>query len=608
MIDYMRTRGASVWYDGDVVVGNFEDQIMEAIDACKAFVAFITEASVAAGSTGWVEREISYARDSRKPYIYPCIIGDFQLPQSLDRSISSLQQGALEEGSNYLENEAFKKQIDFLIDVACQGASESSRPVPVGATPAEWFTHERSVKAEALALTVACLEYAHASAVLTVAKSLEAAFEVKLRPLTEEEAKAQPRSISAATQSAMLSEVAAERVSLPDPWTGKNENVVRFKDRNWRHGLLSHVWLELDEVREVFLAWISNLLIQKDTAEFGLYISRTLGTFALLDFRGLEINVLDHWLDPERGLDLHHVRACATIMAVAAEDKSNTPQIEAQLIRLLSSRRNRLAARQAALIIALGPLGLRRPKIAMEVLRRLDRQTFANDALLEVFLRTDAIYGAKKDDERDIDVSEMQEAVASEEASESAGGVQETLETMEDRLEPVAVSALPAAEFLAELADWADAKVDGKPGLIKRQTPLAALFFAMQRMPLLTSKRSNRLTLEDLTSDIADKWPGLIDRLIRAFVRAALARPLNESRYVPKRHMQEAMRLFARERDMIRKNGGALPDRDPYLWFAAKLYAAFLPYGDDTAALVLERSSAYLLDKDIAAIRSGLPL
>src|SRR5262245_13081457 len=65
---HLTAAGIAGWYDYQVETGeSFSLKIRKAIDSCAAFVAVLSPASVA---SRWVQREISYADEKRKP-MYP---------------------------------------------------------------------------------------------------------------------------------------------------------------------------------------------------------------------------------------------------------------------------------------------------------------------------------------------------------------------------------------------------------------------------------------------------------------------------------------------------------------------------------------------------------
>jgi hypothetical protein len=276
-----------------------------------------------------------------------------------------------------------------------------------------------------------------------------------------------------------------------------------------------------------------------------------------------------------------------------------------------------LEQRIAALSIALGPTGLRRPEIGIKVLRAIGRDAFSNHQLRKVALNSPLFYGAKNaadgtpeqsfDDPR----SKTPEADAQPESSEADNDD----ENGEAGLQPDTGNlTFTAAGFLAALADWALEFGNDKESEFNRQLPLHALMTVFERMPLLTRPDSTRLSLQDLVDTVAPRDPDLVGRILRGFVAAGAARKLTNTDYVAPRQLQNVFRLFAAERaseKKIRATQGQeatrlpYPVPDPYLSFAGWVRRALVEANAIQMDWVISGSERFLSQADKDAIING---
>lgn len=603
----------NIWYDEDIRTGDFRDWIAGAIQDAKAMIVILTKDSVGKNSSGWIEREIDMARDSGiGNLILPCFIGDFVAPPELAKKITFLQTVSVPSIAELATDRQFIGHIEYLKELFAGGAAPirpqfTSRDVD---TPQAWFQSDAAhdPKAVSLMLATALLEYSPVDLVVDTAKSIEAAIEAALGEPTEDELAARPRVLLTHTTSERLVRIKAERADLPAPDGSAQPTLLRFQDRNWRGALLTHVWDELDDVREVFFDWMQKRLAVSPLDQIDDAIAQTIGSLAQHDLHSVRHRILNRWLSD---LDnVQYVWLAADIIAAAAENDANLHQINDMLGRLARPRRGSRArnsdAKLAAIMIGLGRLALRRPEVSVDVMKAIGREMFFDPTLTKAARYSAAIYG-HKDIAEDVDfeaLSRGPEPDEPEEPTEEARGL-----ALEDGSADHTVSrAVPAALFLAKLADWADEPATDTDGLLKRQPPIFALMMSFRGMPLLTTENSNRLTLQDLMSDIAQRDRSVIERLLNGFRRAGLARRVTGYDYLARRDMQQVFQLFAAERWREIKVGKTILDPDPYLALAGLVHAILLPKNADSAALVYQGSARFLNETDIDTIKDGGPL
>lgn len=641
LVEVLKDADLTVWYDEYINVGEFKPQIEQNIRAADVFLALITKDAVGPSSSGWVQWEISVARDEGITQLLPCVFGDVVLPEAVDRAISGLEQIRLPDIRELPFNPKFKQHVQHFRDYIARGgrASDGQEGAlqPMLESVPTWYREDHPANLHALMLSVACLEGYTPQVAFDAAECLETILEEKLRPLTEEEVSRQPRRIAAQTQSEKLAAINAERVRVVNPMTEQRAEVVRFLDPNWRVSCLTHVWRDVFDVREAWLSWVNAHLDARETALMGQTLAVPLGLVAQIDMIGVQQKVLNRWLEPP--YIWNRVDTTAEILAIAAEERGNIQSIRDLLARVLRqgrTRKERDDAKRVALRLALGPLGLRRPELAIEVLRALGRQTFfANERLKLLFLTSQTV-GAYAKDENDTrntfefetepsgngtgpeggDTTEetphVEKAAEPAEAEPARNDATETDDGNETATVGSARQAVAAAGFLAALGDWVDEKLP-KERLHERHVPFMALLLAMERMPLERPERSHRadgafpVVLADLVWQIRPRDPVLYTRIERGLVRAAKARHLPRHTYPPRRHLQHVCQGFAWARDRLRR-AGTLGARDSYITFARSLYAAIDAAGGDPDFALLKTSQRFLTPEDRDAIRCGPPV
>lgn len=635
---HLEQNGLTVWYDDYINAGEFKPQIRKNIEAADVFLVLITKGAVGPESSGWVEWEIGVARDAGITQLLPCVIGNVEIPPTLASRIANLQQIRVESIPALALEDSFKRQIVLFREYIARGGraadQEEGAPRPVLESVPQWYAQDHPAELHALMLSVACLEGHTPQIVFEGAESLRPFFERRLRALTEEELAAQPRRIAAQTLSDKLAAIGAERVRLVNPVTEQRAEVIRFKDPNWRASCLTFVWREVFDVRDALLDWVDTLFTTHQTTPFAQKIALSLGLAAQTDMLGFRQRVLGAWLAPP--CDWDKVDVAADILAIAAEERGNIQSIRDLLMGLLSYRglpRQRDQARRIALRLALGPLGLRRPELAIEVLRKLGRHTFFHDdRLRRGFERSLAIGGYTTAGdaqegafvpEQDAEAPEPASDLPSEGAAEAApqdaapptgaggeGGAADA--EGEDAASfggGAGRQAVAVAGVLAALGDWIDEKLP-EERLHERQVPLAGLLLALDRMPLETPDATGRpdavipFALSDLVWKIRPRDPDLYRRIERGLVRAAKARTLTRYRYMPKRHLQHVCQSFARQRHEARR-AGAQAAQDTFIAFAQSLYAAIAQAGGDPEFAIVRNNSRFLTAADMEAIRAG---
>ncbi len=503
------------------------------------------------------------------------------------------------------------------------GAAAPATP----ATVEDWYAAGPTPAEQALAMAVAALPDVPVETVFAVAQLFETRLEAQLRALTEAEQATAPRAIGHSSRSERLARVAARQTTLRGAH-GAPSRVVRFEDPNWRATLLEHVWTERDDVRDVFLDCIFELIEDDAYRPVGAALALSLGQIAQRHFEAVEQLVLRRWIADLGERNLYwRSRIIGSLLASAVARNENIGSVTRLLDAVVAGGggpRGRLTYQHLlALRLGLGPLGLARPDIAIAVLKLFGRRTFfwerqmrhvaetslslegpANDApALETDPEADPDAAAVDSDPETPEAAEASDKgdpAATEgtgEADRPAGGLD------------AAHAVLPAAELLAALGDWADEAAPDEPAKGLRQVPIRAVMLAIARMPVHAGSGSGRLSIADLMTVIDRREPALIDRLAKAFQRAAVATPYARSRgYLPIRHLRLVFQTLAwrrlREREAMRRVCEPLPaGPDPFLAFAARIYAAIAARHGAAAEAVIDGARRRITAEEEAAIR-----
>ncbi len=601
------------WYDAYIRVGDFRDWIAEAINNSSAMIVILTKDSVGNKSSGWIEREIDMARDGRiGNLILPCFIGDFVAPPDLAKKITFLQSVTVPEIKDLAFDKQFIGHINYLKELSSDQVAPA-RPHFTShsvETPQTWFQSDatKDPKSLSLMLATALLEYCPVDLVVDTAKGIEAAIEAALGAPSEEELAARPRVLSTRTASDRFTQIKAERANLPTADGSAQPTLLRFRDRNWRGALLTHIWDELDDIREVFFAWMQQRLAAGPLDQVDHAIVQTIGSLAQHDLHGVQHRILNRWLSD---LDsVQFVWLTSDILAAAAENEANLPQIRDILAQLARPRRGSASknkdAKLAAIMIALGRLALRRPAISVDVMKAIGREMFYDPVLHKAARFSAALYG-HKDTSETSEFGALSKGPATEKTAEENQD-EGDLKLVDGAGKDTVSRAVPAALFLAALADWADEPATDDDALLARQVPIFALMIAFRGMPLLTTETSNRLTLQDLMCDIAPRDHAVITRLLAGFRRAGMARQMSGYDYLARRDMQNVFQFFASKRMEEIKSGEIMPDPDPYLALAGLVHETLHPKNADRAAMVYQGSARFLTEAEIQIIKDGGPL
>ena len=635
LAEWIEKRGLKLWYSRFMEPGSYEDQITDRIEKCSVVIAIITEAGAGPKSSGWVRRELMEANDAGR-VIFPCIIGDFKLGQELRRVIETKHSVKAARIQDLIHDENFRHCIDALIrsdnsddeadsftrDWARQSQESVANWYRAGAGPGG---EPPSYADQALALAIASLPDVPADLVTLAADDLKLDIEQNLRELTKRELKEQPRSIGTESLSERLERVCAERVRISDVESDRPYDVIRFTKSRWDYDLLEHVWTEREDVRRHYVDWLAKVVTQPETHEFGRFAAQTIGVLARENLKSINIMVLANWLqssDEDRLRKM--VPVISDVLTAAVEERGNVNEVKRLLLNLAKQRQSgggeRFSGQQAALMLVLGQVGLRRPALAIEILKKLGWNIF-DDRNFRIVIRSPAFYGSQTLEDANVDARPEDEEGAADTggeatAAEKGSGDQDTDEIdpddtdtgdtegteasdarAEDGTDPdqkdvsqdgddgagddteteaLASAALPAMEFIAALADWANEPIKARnrkeqeEGKLKRQVPLAALLLIFGGMPYLNRRKSNRLTLEEMMR-IATRWDSeLLDRIVAGLRRAGMATKYRGNRspyfaqhYFPPQHLSNVFHGFARERWLESIGKGLDPEDRP---------------------------------------------
>jgi len=617
LVGRIEASGVSVWYSGRMGTGDFANQIHERIHSCTGMVVILTEEGTKPKSREWIQTEMQILADAgMKDRMLPCIIGDFVMPVHYLSAIINSHQVSSPDIGSLCNNPDFLARLDAFRAPGARVVRQTAS-APDAETPETWLDSGPDVASLALALASAMLEYCSTDAVFAAADQIEVLIDAQLRPLSRKEQKAQPRALGRQGRGARLKAVHAARVVLRNGTFDLAFEGVRFANPNWRTELLWQVWSDREDIREILIDWCQQVLGASPPAAERQRLMLALGLIAQQGFASVHDGLLLSWLQsPLRDARLF---AVSDVMGHAIAEKGNALAIERILLRMAKAEGRSQGARdqrRAALAIALGPTGLRRPEIGIKVLRAIGREAFLDHKMMRTALTSPLFFGSKtsaevaaglklddseKDAEKDTDESEAEQEP---DGADTAGGKQEPAER------DISVQTLTAAGFLAALADWAQEYGTDKQGEFDRQLPLHALMTAFERMPLLTRPDSTQLTLQDLVNTVAQRDPVTIQRILQGFVAAAAARPVLDVSYIAPRQMQNVFRMFAAERAAEKKarNGKskeAYPEPDPYLSFAGWVRRALDDAGSPKAGWIISGSERFLSQADKDAIIAG---
>ena len=657
LVKWIEGRGLSVWYDDKLLLGKYDEKINDVIESSSVFISVLTKSgALRSDASGWMACELETAKEVPKCKILPCIIGDFEMNMSFKALIYGEQAVKADRIEDLPKNEDFQNYIDLLAKRGGEDAATrfmKARHQESRDEVEKWYDGKASkppsAADQALALCIASLPDVPLDIVTHAASDLTEMIEARLRDLTEEELQAQPRGIGLESLSDRLKRLEAKRVCITHD-DDRQIYVIRFTQPGWGDELINHVWTEREDVRSVYLDWLVLKAKNRATHGLGRYAARAIGSLAQNHLKSVRFMVLDDWLtmdDPGRFRQL--VPLVADVMHAAVEAPCNVCEIKNILLRLASAQGGGYLGQQAALKITLGETGLRRPGMAVDILKEIGWEIFSHNNLPFV-LRSPAFYGSSAP--TDLGLSEnIVEEVPDDNAVNAEGG---TDKDIADEPQPVggegsdqghedseqtdsenqkgdAPAAIPAMGFIAALADWADepikarTRAEQEDGKLKRQVPIAAMLLIFGSMPLLSERDSNRLTLEEMMR-VAKRWDSaLFDRIISGLKRAGMAthyrgdgRPSYAGNYFPPNHLSNVLSEFAKKRRQQILGKGLSsenrPDKalqfdgDPLLEFTARLYQSLdqadqnAKHPREVASRAIARMKQYLDEDDVCAI------
>lgn len=634
LVQHLEAQGLPLYWDQQLQVGDWKEQLLTRLPEAAAMIVLVTEDVVNRGGDSWVRREIEIAIELKKKNILPVLLGGIGLGAELDPLLSRFQQIEAADIPELLDSKGFDSHVETLKSLVAGEIPETPAPSPATMGGGVWpVTGENLLARQSLLLTVTMLEGELPFLVSDAATQLEARIAKGLREETEDERAARPRHLGTTSLSEELAEIGAERRRVVAGHHAQQE-VIRFKDPNKRARVLEHIWQERPTVRKTLVDWIDDLTGRQDdpTARDLLRsMLRSLLHLAQVDLRGLHHELLSTWM--RRPLTELQLLLTSYALAAAWNIHENRDLVREILLDLRSGRSMgdgfvSQLSREAGMYVALGPFGERAPEQAVETLRALAPHLKVgrggNTVLRLRVQESPLLRGAKhvRDDAEDADEDEAYEdtaAVTAEVAEEMPASDPLVLE--DKPAEPdtddaplsrgegehaEASEGLPTATFLKSLGAWIDEKIarDDTRGLMDRQAALWVFLSAFERMPLYKASAPDRLTLEELETDVATWSPDIRDAVLRAMVRAAVARPRRGSGYLAFRHLQHVLRLFAAERaaSPYRVDGAD----DPYLQFAATLHARIEARSPGRGSIVLRGSGRFLSAGERRFIQ-GLP-
>ncbi len=624
LIEAIEARGVTVWYDRELEPGKYRPQIMQAITRSAMFVAILSEGGVGPASSGWVADELRRAREDDVPMLLPCIVGDFAMPEAIDRALGAggtgpdrdahaLQRIAVGRVADLRSDPRFLAYIDLARDridgrptqrISDYIAAARSGPAaPDRPTVETWYAAAPAPAEQALALSVATLVDVPADIVVAVADGLATTMDQRLRPLTEAELEKQPRAIGAVSRSDRLTRIHARRATVQLRMESRQVEVLRFDDPNWRTDLLLHVWTERDDVREIFVAWVTACLDDPRTAHIGHAIGRSLGILAQARLDSLMHTVVRPWL--ASGPSRRRISVLDDILSSAVERRDAVPTVRILLEELAAHRPH------AALRLALGAVGLRRPEIAVAVLRKVGRRAFADDALRGIVEGSAALGGARRavEEETGGDAPDFARNAAEGPAEPEEVGAYVAVGTPEDAPGDAAedapaeepTGAVAAARVMAALGAWADARIEPRDPEAKlaRQSALIALLMCLSRLGPTDEDRGH-LDLAVLTGAVRRWDPTILEDILRGLVRVAAARPVPGWPYRAPTHLRRVLLSLARQ---ARETG----ETRPLETFAGWLHAAVEEHHPDRASFVTDALSGVLPDTAVALVATAPP-
>lgn len=637
----LEKQGLKVYWDDDLGPGEWENQLLYKLRQSQIFVVIITEDvlnrdDVGAGQS-YVHREITEAIEADIKMIVPIVVGELNFEKGLDR-LSRFHGLTVDRLEQVIAHE---KWLDFVqgFKAYLEAGGRNSLPATQPTGDAEAFgwpvRGDHLVERQALALAIIMLEGELPFLVTDAARSLQSRIEGQSRDMTEEEKNSRPRALTAPAQSEILHGIGARRQRVLAGHLAGSE-VIRFHRYDHRARLLEYLWMEQPEVRALLIGWIQDLFESNVNRQLALHLGRGLTHLARIDLQGLRYEMLGRLLTPP--VYSYELSVLSELLAAAYDVKANRPHVRAILKAIYRGEgfdEGRLvgAGRAMAMEVALGALAERTAEPAIELLKMADRHlrasTPAGARLRAAVLVSPMLYGTKANRENSdaVQIVETQGTVAGASDDDDAAGVRNEDPEIANVLDcvaeaeapgivggapdddvqdtpPRASDGQPAALFLKALADWLDVQISEPKQLVRRQVPLWVFLSAFERMPLYARSAPRRLTLEELVFEIGVREAGLLDRMVAAFARAALANKQTGSDYVAFQHVNKVSCMFARERHKSEHRMTTV--QDPYLVFMRKCYGRVADAGKGREGYFLRGCGPYMTPDDISFIKHDL--
>jgi hypothetical protein len=647
LVDWIEKQGVRVWWDLYLEDGSFTPMLQTKLEECCGVIAMLTPHVLrqrgSERGSAFVFAEITKARRLGKRITF-CTTDPDEPPLDWCAVIQPKQQVFASDVTAFRSERKFVARIrqfahacagepvptveDILRGMLAggnEGASRGGERDLVGeAAVTAWYDAAPDLRDQALALSIAMLPDEPIEPVWSMAEDLHAT----MRPPEREGEPAEVRTkdgmaegerLGARSRSQALAAVGAGLARATDPATGLEREVMRFADPERGPALIEHVWTERPDVREAVLKWIDSLLDQKG-ARLGVRVAASLCEVAQVRLDQVLPLVRPRWIESHN--PAREYTATCLLASALVEDRNVVPIRDL----LVGMARGGRIHRARALRMALGPIGLQRAEVAVEVLKIIGRNAFVDPRLNRIASSSFLFRGVKlgvaeagevgaeagpEDSALKLDASPAASENGSLVEGEKADGASDPDRTSEEDVaaseEGVAASwdaggSLPGARFLAALGDWIDEKTPDERKRRARQVPIYALMTIFADMPIHRDEAGWRLSLADLVGPISrwDDW--LVERIVRGFVRAGVATPVAGSPYLPPRHLEHVFAELARRRHAESRRGLGGDGPDPFVVFAARVHAALELRAPRAGGYVTDGCHAHLTGTELAEI------
>lgn len=488
--------GFDVWWDQNILFGDWSDQLEQELDRAKRVIAVLTPNAVQA-RRGYILAEMGRAHEQGK--LLPLKVGEFQMPLIFEGLTVRNQTYFFSDFEALLTISALER-----IYAAC-GVTKPKAP-DSKSSATNWVQSPVSIEQLSLALAVAAFEHTPLALVIDCANSLEQ----RLREILQEEARPAQSFDSASLlmpRSARLRSIEAASYREEHPRLAVPVEYVRFNDPNRAFDLVEYVWDELEGIRRPLVDWLDDVA-KAATPDMRLRLGLIIGALAQSQFTTLFEQVIGRWAlsdNPE-------LRAVADIaLAIAIVETSAARAVRRIVLDWAVSP----AANQcrAAIELSCGLTGSRLPN---------DPRSNLPNLTIEVLKRID---NSKKVDAR-------------------------LLATMRDGIDFLVRSGRDAADnslfdlakLIGELCEW----VEASSAALLRQLPLFLFLRIMSQLPASApSGVAGALSLDRLMARPETRVP-----TARVFVAALrdLGGPLFEPREAARKTLQRWCRKIVEDR------------------------------------------------------------